>query len=74
MKVSAGVETGSSDWYFFFKTAANFLTKRVPEMCVKVSKERRKVCISLACVADVTFLFYTQRGLAREVIFSSLNG
>ena len=25
MKVSAGVETGSSDWHFFLMTAANFL-------------------------------------------------
>ena len=39
MKVSAGTDTGSSDSYFFFKTAANFLSKRVSEMCVKVLKE-----------------------------------
>ena len=41
----------------FLKTAANFLSKRVPEMCMRESiKERRKVCISLACVAGVTIL------------------
>ena len=51
MKVCAGVETGSSDWYFFLNSC-----KRVPEMSVKVLKERRKVCISLACVAGVTTL------------------
>ena len=40
-----------------FKTAAHFLNKRVPEMCVKVLKERRKVFIAfIACVVGVTIL------------------
>ena len=45
-------------------------------MCMKVLKERRKVCISLACVAGVTILFKQRENfktMACQFIFLNLN-
>ena len=41
--------------FFFFKQLQIF-EERGYRKCVKVFKKRRKVCISIACVAGVTIL------------------